>query len=87
MKIQHILEECKKALKEEYGNKLKDIILYGSWARGTATEDSDIDLLIISTDRHNGTDDDSATLISACNSASDFAIAITELGTYLLLTA
>lgn len=47
MKIQHILEECKKALKEEYGNKLKDIILYGSWARGTATEDSDIDLLII----------------------------------------
>jgi predicted nucleotidyltransferase len=26
---------------------LKSIILYGSWARGDATEDSDIDVLIV----------------------------------------
>jgi predicted nucleotidyltransferase len=30
-----------------YGKKLKDIILYGSWARGQGTKESDIDLVIV----------------------------------------
>ncbi len=30
-----------------YGRRLKSIILYGSWARGDATEDSDIDVVIV----------------------------------------
>ena len=30
-----------------YGERLKRFILYGSWARGGATEDSNIDLLIV----------------------------------------
>ena len=42
--INPILEEFKTALKKLYGNKLKNIILYGSWARGKAKEHSDIDL-------------------------------------------
>jgi predicted nucleotidyltransferase len=47
MKIQGILEEIKKELEKLYGTRLKKIILYGSWARGNATEESDIDLLIV----------------------------------------
>jgi len=40
--IKPILEEFKTALKKLYGKKLKNIILYGSWARGMAKEHSDI---------------------------------------------
>lgn len=45
--IKPILDEVKKKLEEYYGNKLKGIILYGSYARGDATEGSDIDLIIL----------------------------------------
>ena len=45
--IMKILREFKADLKKLYGNKLKDIILYGSYARVEENEDSDIDLAII----------------------------------------
>lgn len=45
--IKPILEEFKTALKKLYGKRLKNIILYGSWARGDAKEHSDIDLVVI----------------------------------------
>ena len=47
MKTKEAIEEFKKEIKKLYGNRLKHIILYGSYARGGATEDSDIDLLIV----------------------------------------
>ena len=47
MKIKRILKEFKNEIEKLYGKKLKNIILYGSWARGDATEESDIDLLIV----------------------------------------
>jgi len=47
MKIESILREFKAGAEELYGSRLKDIILYGSWARGQATEDSDIDLAVV----------------------------------------
>jgi len=47
MKIRKVLEEFKREIKKLYGKRLRDIILYGSWARGEATEDSDIDVLVI----------------------------------------
>ena len=34
-------------LQEIYGSKMKAVILYGSYARGDFTEDSDIDLMIL----------------------------------------
>jgi len=46
MEIKEILEEFKTEIKKLYGKRLKNIILYGSWARGEATEESDIDLVI-----------------------------------------
>ncbi|MEW5803186.1 MAG: nucleotidyltransferase domain-containing protein [bacterium] len=42
-----ILKEFKAGVEKLYGERLKGVILYGSWARNEATEDSDIDLLVI----------------------------------------
>lgn len=47
MQMKHIITEFKEKTQTLYGAKLKDIILYGSWATGRATEDSDIDLAIV----------------------------------------
>ncbi len=45
--IKATLEELRKRLIEKFQDNLKCLILYGSWAKGTAREDSDIDLLAI----------------------------------------
>ncbi|MEO8231221.1 MAG: DUF433 domain-containing protein [Ignavibacteriota bacterium] len=42
-----ILNEVKEKLKEVYKDELVDILLYGSYARGEYSENSDIDLLIV----------------------------------------
>lgn len=34
-------------LRELYGLRLKRVLLFGSWARGEADEDSDVDLLVV----------------------------------------
>lgn len=41
------LDEFIRELKEKYKNKIDEIIIFGSYARGEAKEDSDIDILII----------------------------------------
>ncbi|MHA1292825.1 MAG: nucleotidyltransferase domain-containing protein [Promethearchaeota archaeon] len=46
-KIAHILEEIKKVLENLYKERLIDLILYGSYARGEERDDSDIDLAVI----------------------------------------
>lgn len=45
--IREILNELKTELSNLYGNTLKQVILYGSYARDEATEHSDIDLVIV----------------------------------------
>jgi predicted nucleotidyltransferase len=47
MEIEHILRDFREKTEKLYGSRLKNIILYGSFARGHATEDSDIDLAIV----------------------------------------
>ena len=46
-KIETILKELKERLTEIYGNDLIDMVLYGSYARGEASEDSDIDIFVL----------------------------------------
>ena len=47
IKIERILKEFKEKIQVLYGNRLKTILLYGSWARGNAGEDSDIDVVVM----------------------------------------
>jgi predicted nucleotidyltransferase len=47
MKIDLILKELKSELQSIYGKKLAEIILYGSYARGDRTSQSDIDILVV----------------------------------------
>jgi uncharacterized protein len=46
--IEKILRELKKGLQAIYGNQLRAVILFGSYARGDAhPPDSDIDVMIV----------------------------------------
>ncbi len=45
--IEHSLVKVKKCLRKVYGERLEAVILYGSFAKNRATEDSDIDIAII----------------------------------------
>lgn len=49
--INNLLLQIKNHLISTYKDGIKHIILYGSFARGEATEKSDIDLLIVVDDR------------------------------------
>ncbi len=42
-----ILQDLKKHLQEKYANAINHVILFGSQAKGTATENSDYDILIL----------------------------------------
>ena len=45
--IEHITHKVKNHLKKVYGERLESVILYGSFAKDNATDDSDIDLAVI----------------------------------------
>ncbi len=47
MKKQKALQEFLKSAKQNHGAKIEKILLFGSYAREEATEESDIDVLIV----------------------------------------
>jgi len=48
MEIEPILKEFKQKTAELYGDRLKKVVLYGSYARGQANDEhSDIDLAVV----------------------------------------
>lgn len=47
MKTEDITKEFHKEIVALYGARLKKVVLYGSWARGEGTVDSDIDLAVV----------------------------------------
>ncbi len=46
-KIKSLISRIKVHLIRIYGEQIKKVILYGSCVRGTATSDSDIDILVL----------------------------------------
>lgn len=46
-KMKKALDEFISILKEKFGDKIEKIIVFGSYARGEYSEDSDIDVLIV----------------------------------------
>ena len=46
-KIRRLVDQVKAHLHERYGAGIKRVILYGSYARDEATEDSDVDVLVL----------------------------------------
>jgi predicted nucleotidyltransferase len=46
-KIKRLVDRVKAHLTETYGQGIKRVILYGSHARGEATKDSDVDVLVL----------------------------------------
>ena len=46
-KLKSILTELRRYLAELYGERLVEVVLFGSQARGDAVEGSDIDVLIV----------------------------------------
>jgi uncharacterized protein len=45
--LAQIVAQLREGLKELYGDRFRDLLLYGSYARGDAREWSDIDLLLL----------------------------------------
>lgn len=52
-KIKNIIKEADKEFRHIYSSRLKKIILYGSYARGDYSDESDIDLIILLDDMKN----------------------------------
>ena len=46
-KVRSLIDKIKTHLITMYGEKIKKLILYGSYVRGNATRDSDIDILVL----------------------------------------
>jgi len=52
--LQPILAELKRGLQAIYGDRLRAVVLFGSQARGEATEDSDVDVAVVLDDFESG---------------------------------
>ncbi len=42
-----LLADLRRVMEDYYGSRLKELILFGSWARGDASTESDIDILVV----------------------------------------
>lgn len=45
--IEHLLADLRSALEDLYGDRLVQLVLYGSQARGETHEESDVDVLVV----------------------------------------
>jgi len=52
-RVKQLVNQIKEYLIKTYGEKIKQVIVYGSYVRGEATKDSDIDVLVVIDDTLN----------------------------------
>jgi len=45
--IAEALDQLARAVRARFGGRAEEIVLFGSYARGTAVEDSDVDVLVV----------------------------------------
>jgi predicted nucleotidyltransferase len=78
VEIKNLLTELKKGLAKIYDERLKAVYLFGSYARGDYSDDSDVDVMIVLSDYQNyGAEiDRSGELISQL--ALDYGISISR---------
>lgn len=48
--LSELLEELKRGLAQLYGDRLRGVYLYGSYARGEEESESDVDVVVVLTD-------------------------------------
>ena len=47
LRLKELLHELKNELEKVFGEKLKKVIVYGSYARGASDEGSDLDIMVL----------------------------------------
>jgi hypothetical protein len=45
--IRQAVEQLRDALRHSFAHRLREVVLFGSYARGEADEDSDVDVLVV----------------------------------------
>jgi UTP:GlnB (protein PII) uridylyltransferase len=48
--VKDLTKEIKDHLIDRYGDDIRQVVVYGSYARGEATDDSDLDVLVVVSD-------------------------------------
>jgi uncharacterized protein len=47
LEVQRVVRDFRRRLSEHFGSRLSDVRLFGSYARGAAHEDSDVDVFVL----------------------------------------
>jgi predicted nucleotidyltransferase len=68
--IKRLLVELRKGLSSLYGERLRAVILFGSYARGDYDEGSDLDVLVVLDDYHSYWEE----LVRSAKLASDLSL-------------
>jgi uncharacterized protein len=76
--LDEILEKLRLYLESCYGDRLERIVLYGSQARGDATLDSDIDVLIVLADECDPRSEIDRTTVFFSDICMDYGVLVSQ---------
>jgi len=76
--LDEILGKLRLYLEDSYGDRLEQIILYGSQARGDATVDSDIDVLIVLADNCDSRSEIDRTTVFFSDLCMDYGVLVSQ---------
>jgi predicted nucleotidyltransferase len=76
--LDEILGKLRLYLEDSYGDRLEQTILYGSQARGDATVDSDIDVLIVLADNCDSRSEIDRTTVFFSDLCMDYGVLVSQ---------